>query len=285
MKNNIDLKVIEGFSDEWSRFDQSHLLDSDRIAIFKSYFSIFPWHCIRKDSIGIDIGCGTGRWAELVAPRIGTLHCVDASSAALSIAKRNLITHENCIFHLANVNDMPLEDGTADFAYSLGVLHHVPDTRDAIKSCVAKLKEGAPFLIYLYYAFDNRAWWFRAIWQITRLGRLIISRLPPALRYLLSQAIAMTLYLPLARFALLLEKLGANVEQMPLSFYRRRSFYVMRTDALDRFGTRLEKRFTKKQIHEMMHDAGLQDLRFSESPPYWVAVGLKSTDGTYKKVS
>jgi hypothetical protein len=49
----------------------------------------------------------------------------------------------------------------------------------------------------------------------------------------------------------------------------------MRTDSLDRFGTRLEKRFTKKQIIKMMEGAGLENILFSNTKPYWCAVGYK----------
>ena len=49
----------------------------------------------------------------------------------------------------------------------------------------------------------------------------------------------------------------------------------MRTDALDRFGTQLEQRFTKKQILEMMELAGLERINFSDAVPYWCAVGYK----------
>ena len=49
----------------------------------------------------------------------------------------------------------------------------------------------------------------------------------------------------------------------------------MRTDALDRFGTRLEKRFTKSQIKNMMKNSGLKEIKFSENSNYWIAVGLK----------
>ena len=49
----------------------------------------------------------------------------------------------------------------------------------------------------------------------------------------------------------------------------------MRTDALDRFGTRLEQRFTKKEMHSMMIDSGLTDIKFSKNIPFWTAVGYK----------
>ena len=48
----------------------------------------------------------------------------------------------------------------------------------------------------------------------------------------------------------------------------------MRTDALDRFGTRLEKRFTRKEIAQMMELAGLERIAFSDSP-CWCAMGYR----------
>ena len=50
----------------------------------------------------------------------------------------------------------------------------------------------------------------------------------------------------------------------------------MKTDALDRFGTKLEKRFTKMEISEMMKEADLKNIKFSDKFPFWVAVGEKN---------
>jgi hypothetical protein len=49
----------------------------------------------------------------------------------------------------------------------------------------------------------------------------------------------------------------------------------MRTDAYDRFCTRLEQRFTRRQIEEMLTEAGFEGIRFSDTVPYWCAVGKK----------
>jgi len=51
----------------------------------------------------------------------------------------------------------------------------------------------------------------------------------------------------------------------------------MRTDALDRFGTRLEHRYTKKQIKQMMEDSGLENISFSSNMPYWCSLGFKKS--------
>ena len=275
MTGNIDAQTVAGFGDEWTRFDQSVLSANEVLAIFDQYFAIFPWDALPPDAVGFDLGCGSGRWAGCVAPRVGTLHCIDASEAAVRVARRNLARYANCLFHTASVDAIPLPDGSMDFGYSLGVLHHVPDSLAGLRSCTAKLKPGAPFLVYLYYAFDNRPLWFRALWRASDILRRGIARLPHRARYWLSTAIAAGVYLPLARGARLLERRGVDVSSFPLSAYRHRSFYTMRTDARDRFGTRLERRFTAAQIRRMMSDAGLDGITFSPSVPYWCAVGYK----------
>jgi SAM-dependent methyltransferase len=195
-------------------------------------------------------------------------------SNALDIARKNLSEQMNCEFHQAGVDEIPLVDGSCDFGYSLGVLHHVPDTQAGLRACVEKLKIGAPFLLYLYYRFDNRPLWFRALWKTSDLGRKLISRLPHHARFAVSQVIAGSVYFPLARTSLVLEKLGMRVDSIPLSQYRNNSFYTMRTDALDRFGTQLEKRFTRAEIERMMQDSGLEEIRFSNTS-FWTAVGYR----------
>lgn len=276
MTENIDKQVVEGFGDEWSRFDQSKLSSDELKKMFDVYFNIFPWETLAADSVGFDLGCGSGRWAKMVAPRVGRLHLIDPSADALAVAKRNLKSADNCEFHLASVEEIPLKDDSCDFGYSLGVLHHIPDTEAGLRACVAKLKPGAPFLLYLYYRFDNRPIWFRTIWKASDIVRQVISKMPHSLRFGASQILAATVYFPLARTAKVMEKRGLNVKNFPLSQYRNNSYYTMRTDALDRFGTRLEKRFTKKEMREMMENVGLGNITFNENETaLWTAVGYK----------
>ena len=273
--NNFDPHTVSGFGDEWTRFDQTKLDDSELLDLFQNYFDIFPWDKLSQEAVGFDLGCGSGRWAKLVSPRVGRLHCIDASEQALSVAKKNLAERRNCDFHLASVGNLPLKDSSMDFGYSLGVLHHVPDTQAGISAAVKKLKPGAPFLLYLYYAFDGRPVWFRMIWKISDFLRRVICKMPRSLRHWVTQLIAIFVYWPLARFSRVLEKLGFEVSNFPLSSYRNRSFYTMRTDARDRFGTRLEQRFTAAEIKKMMIASELENITFMNSVPYWCALGYK----------
>ena len=274
MSKNLDADTVKSFGDEWSRFDQSSLAPAEALRIFDEYFNVFPWDALPKNALGFDMGCGSGRWARLMAPRVGHLHCIDPS-AALEVARKSLASVTNVTFHCASVDDKPLPNNSQDFGYSLGVLHHVPDTAAAIRACVEMLKPGAPFLLYLYYAFDNRSWLFRLCWRASDLLRRGICRLPSVLKHFVTDVLAVSVYYPLTRFSMLAEKMGFDVSNLPLSYYRNHSFYTMRTDSRDRFGTPLEQRFTRKEISSMMIAAGLVNICFSDGAPYWCAVGIK----------
>ena len=272
---NEDQATVSGFGDEWSRFDQTGADAAELQRYFDSYFSVFPWQALPPNASGVDVGCGSGRWANLVAQRVGSLHCIDASEQALQVAKRNLASRGNVAFTHASVGRLPFEADHFDFGYSLGVLHHVPDTLAGLTECVRILKPGAPFLLYLYYSLDNRPAWYRGVWQASNVVRKLVSRLPRTLKHAAADAAAAGVYWPLARTALLGEKLGLDVSSVPLAAYRQNTFYVMRNDALDRLGTPLEQRFSRIEIEAMMRRAGLTGIRFHEGTPFWCAVGTK----------
>lgn len=275
---NADPRVIDDFGKEWAAFDQTGVSQETLYQLFQQYFALFPWHLLDADAEGFDLGCGSGRWAYFCAPKVGRLHCIEPSASALAVAQRNLAALNNCQFHEATADSIPLPDGSMTFGYSLGVLHHLPDTAAGLRSCVSKLAPGAPFLLYLYYALDNRPGWYRTLWQVSDIARRFISKLPNPLKRAVTETIAVSVYFPLARLAQLAEVCGIKVTHFPLAAYKDKNLYTLRTDALDRFGTRVEHRFTKPEIEQMMSDAGLVDICFSDHEPYWCALGIRKGD-------
>ena len=130
---------------------------------FQQYFRVFPWHLISKDSEGFDMGCGSGRWAHFVAPKVRLLNCVEPSDA-IEVAKRNLAHLQNISYFQETTEECSVETGSQDFGYCLGVLHHIPQAEAALRDCSELLKPGAPMLVYIYYNFENRPKWFRFLW-------------------------------------------------------------------------------------------------------------------------
>ena len=173
---NIDKDVIKSFGEEWNHFKQDK--DRNLNSAFLQYFDIFPNEFLNKEKIGFDMGCGSGRWAKFIAPKVKILNCIDPSFKALKVAKNNLKDFNNCNFECGSSNSNSLKMNSQDFGYCLGVLHHTPNTKEGLKSCVDKLKKGSPFLLYLYYRFDNRPFWYSIIWSFTILPRKIITLLP-----------------------------------------------------------------------------------------------------------
>ena len=266
--------VINDFGDEWGFFKQTNKKELKRV--FNQYFHIFPWDLINEKSTGFDMGCGSGRWAQFVASKVGTLNCIEPSKSAIKVAMENLKYHKNCEFKCSTISQTNLKDNSQDFGYCLGVLHHVENTLDDLKRCTSLLKKGSPFLLYLYYKFDNRPIWFKFIALTVNKFRQIISKFPFAIKLPICILIGILIYFPLAKLTWFLETINLNTKNIPLRDYKNKSIYYMLTDALDRFGTKLEKRYTKEEIIIMMKESNLEKISFSDREPFWVALGYKS---------
>ena len=70
---------------------------------------------------------------------------------------------------------------------------------------------------------------------------------------------------------MLLSQLGKDVSNFPLLHYATMLFVMLQNDALDQFGTRLENRFSKKDVMEVLKNAefDISPLRFSDVEPFW----------------
>lgn len=274
--SNSDKNVVKDFGDEWDKYPQNSIETQSLKDAFDQYFGIFPFNALPKNAEGYDMGCGSGRWAQFVAPKVYRLKCIDPSRKALDVAKKNLSSQSNIDFINVSVDKTDLAKNSQDFGYCLGVLHHVPNTLEGLMDCSRLLKPGAPFLLYLYYKFDDKPLWFKLLYQLSNLIRIgFTSLLPFNLKVFVTFIIACLVYYPFARLALNLEKMGMNVENIPLSDYRNKPFYFMKTDSLDRFGTKLEKRFSQKEIIEMLDKAGFENISFSPNMPKWVCLAYK----------
>lgn len=260
---------------EWNKFSDYPDPEIEKIA--KEYFDLVKEDILNKSSVVLDIGCGNGRFLKYLAPKVKFIEGIDPSQSVLS-ASRNVKNHSNVRITRADVHNIPFPDESFDFVLSLGVFHHVPSVRSALASAVRKLKPHGHLLLYLYYNLDNRNILYRMFFIFSGFVRQLISRFPFPLKVICSNVIAFFVYLPFIALAAGIKKLFPGKKwhaSVPLSYYIGKSFYTIRNDALDRFGTPLEKRFCRNDIQTMMTEAGLSKIKFSENPPFWHAIGKK----------
>jgi SAM-dependent methyltransferase len=272
---NIDWQTVESFGAEWTKF--SAFTDQEITEIGNQYFDIVDFNIINKKSYVLDMGCGTGRWTKYLADKVGFIEAIDPSVSVFK-ASELLKNNTNVRVSQASVDLIPFEDNSFDLVFSLGVLHHIPDTKKAMKNCINKVKPGGYFLVYLYYNFDNRGYLFKTIFQISNLIRKVVSKLPYSIKSLVCDFFAIIFYMPFVLLCRMMDRINFTrkfIKYIPLSFYRRTTFNVIRNDALDRFGTPLEQRFSKKDIQRMMEDCGLGQIHFSNEEPFWHAIGKK----------
>ncbi len=267
--------TVKNFGEEWERFEN---LNEDKIKlkkIFNAYFRLLPKKFINKKNICIDIGSGSGRWAGFLHQKMKKIYLLEPSVKALTVSKKRFKNSKKAIFINQEIKNLDVRDNYFDFAYSLGVLHHINYPKEAFKIVYKKLKKNSPFLVYLYHDFEENSSLYKILWKISDILRSFISKRSFLVKSLICEMIALVIYYPLAKISLILKKLSISTKNFPLNYYYDKSFYVMRNDALDRFGTKYEKRYSRKDISALFKNAGFKNIKISNKSPYWCAIGFK----------
>jgi len=180
-----------------------------------------------RDKVILEGGCGKGRHTQL-AVQWGARDVIGVDlSAAVETAYRATLEFDNVHIVQADIFQLPLKR-SFDFAFSVGVLHHLPDPRGGFKSLASKVKAGGSVAAWIYGA-ENNEWitrWVNPVREkiTSRMNRktlLHLSKLPAAGLYLATKL----LYGPLNR-----SKRGATIA--------RHLFYNDYMNAIAPFGWR-----------------------------------------------
>ena len=149
-------QYVGSFSYEWNRWNRVQLDEangddeSERTFAEKSGFT-------PKDLRGklvLDVGCGAGRFLD-VASRWGARAVGVDLSFAVEASHKNLGHRPNVAVIQADVFRLPFRTESFDAVFSLGVLHHSRDTREAFLRLPPLLKDGGDIAVWLYYYPDR----------------------------------------------------------------------------------------------------------------------------------
>ncbi len=249
------------FGEEWRTY--GNVLDEHQRE-FEKYFDLIDLDNLHPQRV-CDLGCGSGRWSYFLQPLCRELILVDFSDA-IFVARKNLAASTNCLFFMGDLAALPFRANFADFLVCLGVLHHLPiPCLDVARQLVRSAPES---LVYLYYRFDNRPFFFRMLFRLADRLRSILSKAHhPLLRKIVTILGVYLLYLPLVSLGRLLRPLGLG-QNVPLyPYYHDKSIARIKQDVYDRFFTKIEQRVTRVEITQLQDT--FSEVILSEGLPYW----------------
>jgi SAM-dependent methyltransferase len=274
---NLDPRIVESFGAEWRRF--SWFSDAAIEVAGGEYFDIVPKELLGTVEHALDAGCGSGRWSRYLSSRVGFVESIDPSEAVLSASMLNR-DRPNVRVTRASIDNLPFADASFDFAICLGVIHHLPDPGLALRKLVQKVEVGGHVLVYVYYSLDQRGPLYKGLFWLVDSIRRVVCRLPTRLKVWVCDALAFSVYLPLVAVSRAVTRLSGDPEtakHFPLTYYQNKTLQDIRTDALDRFGTTVERRFSREECVAMMEAAGLTDIIVSPNAPFWHALGRRAS--------
>jgi len=255
------------FGYEWTHFNDWRPSGETN---FNDYFQSLDLESLRS-AVVLDGGCGMGRHARHIARFAQRVVAMDFSGA-IDQAAANTADAGNVDCVQGDLLALPFADASFDFVYSLGVLHHLDRTEEALAGLVRKLKPGARLRIYLYWKCHG--WKGRLLDAVTA-ARRVTTRMPfPVLRAfcrVLSYSLFGGVVLPYRA----LSTAGVRgIEDWPLFVYSKYPFNVLYNDQFDRFSAPIEKRYDADEVRALLERAGLVSI--AVRPCFgWIADGTR----------
>jgi SAM-dependent methyltransferase len=246
-------RTLSSFGYEWTTFDDVREEDESFAAI---YFKDVDLDAC-AGSIGLDAGCGKGRFTRVLGRHLKTVVALDGSDAVVA-AVDNLKEFDNVGVVRADLRLPLFAEKSFDFIMSLGVLHHLDDPREGFMHLVKYLAPGGQLLVYLYSRPETRN--TRAVALSAASGvRRVTVHLPHSILRVLAGPIAAILYVGVVvpgRWGNRMRSLRA-LTKLPMSTYRDKPFRSLVLDTFDRLSAPVEHRYTWAELEPWFADAGL----------------------------
>jgi SAM-dependent methyltransferase len=245
-------RTLASFGFEWNSFDD--VRDEDE-GFAEVYFRDIDLAGL-KGRVGLDAGCGKGRYTRFLAEHLGAVAALDGSTA-VEAAARNLSGYPSVLVVKSDLRTAPFAPGSFDFISSLGVLHHLDDPQAGLDRLVTYLAPGGQILLYLYSrppTFGLRA----AALGLAAALRTVTVRIPHRLLKLVSAPIAALLYGGVVLPGAYGDRRGVAVlAGLPMDAYRGKPLRSLVLDTFDRLSAPVEHRYVWKDLEPWFRQADL----------------------------
>ena len=243
----------ENFGFEWTvhagtQLDSSASDESERTFRAKTGFT--PEQLRGKRVL--DVGCGMGRFSDVASLWGATVVGIDLSRA-VDAAQRNIGGRENVHIAQANIFELPFREETFDVVFSIGVLHHTPNTKAAFDNLPRLLRRNGKIAIWVYTSYDGYQW------RWSDLYRRVTPRLPKRLLHVLSYA-AVPLY-----FVNKIPILGLFMQRLvPVSNHPKARWRVL--DTFDWYSPKYQWKHSYEEVFPWFEESGLKEIRVLKVP-------------------
>jgi SAM-dependent methyltransferase len=224
----------------------------------------------------LDAGCGDGidlanqgrrEGVEAIGVELSDGGCQASQTRTRALPRAHVVQADLC--------RLPFADGTFDFAYSYGVLHHIGVPERGLREVVRVAKPGARVVAYLYEDFSERNGALR--WSLTAAnwGRALTTRLPHRLLYnlcVLGSPFVFTLFTLPALISRRFERTASLAANLP--FRHGTGPFSLVGDLYDRFSAPVEWRYSRAGSIKFFVDAGLERV-MAVPERGWMVAGVK----------
>jgi len=216
----------------------------------------------------LEVGCGAGRFTELLVEGGALVHAVDLSRA-VDVNRANIGFADNYRVAQADLLAAPFPDGSFDYVICLGVLQHTPNPEEGIRAVWRKLRPGSILII------DHYTWSLSRATKLDSLLRPIIKRLPPPAAKSTTDILVRTFFplhwaarntKPTIRGVPLLQMLLSRISpaswNYPVSPHlpKQSQYESSRLDTFDHLADRYKRLRTRDQICKALESLGAVDI-------------------------
>ncbi len=243
-----DDEYVGNFSFEWTQHQTTQLDSAHAMRESEERFAdSLPYPLTElAGKLVLDVGCGMGRFAEIVLKYGGSVVGIDLSFA-VDAAWKNMGRHPQANFLQANVYSLPFAPESFDLIYSLGVLHHTPDPRAAFDQLPQLLKPGGTLMTTFYAAYN------KAYVAASEFWRWVLRPVPQPWLYKLAH-ISIPLY-----YIWRLPKIGKVFSTLfPISLHPRPEWRVL--DTFDWYSPRYQFYYTHPEVFRWYQEHKLQNI-------------------------
>lgn len=259
-------RTIADFGDQWTAYpDNSGYYGS--LEILRDIFGPLLDVDSLKGTVVADIGAGTGRFTSILV-RCGVAKVIAVEpSRAFDVLIRNTNAIRDSIEYLNAGGEQLITSQPLDFAFSFGVIHHIPDPVPVVKAMHDALRPGGCVGVWLYGHEGNEAY-------VTVLRGL--SRVTKNLPHVALAAVVWLVYGPA-----LVYMAACSVFHLPMAGYIRKVFAKLTPDKrrlviYDQLNPSYAKYYREQEVRALLANAGFIDIRLFHRHGYsWTALGTK----------